>query len=311
MRKYYQILGLEPGATQEEIKRAYRRMAMKYHPDVNPAPNARQHFTEILEAYEYLTGVRKARKRVFTEAEKERFYDLMRKAAEEKAKAQYRERVRQFRKQREEQQNREYQKGIIMFFAILILGTALWQGYRFYYNLMVQRDAVNTELQVVGIGNKRVIYQFVVADSIIQDRRYVGRYQLNMLAGNGMPLKIGDQFELVYSSSDPSYHKINYDKVSPETMRRYLRISSEALKEIYREEWRQIEDSEQNVRALCMSLLIFREYGFDGLAKVLFHDASFLSNFSHNSIHWRMMKDDEAYRGIYQSCENNPRFKAP
>lgn len=311
MRKYYQILGLEPGASQEEIKRAYRKMAMKYHPDVNPSPNARQRFTEILEAYEYLTGVRKARKKVFTEAEKERFYDLMRKAAEEKAKAQYRERVRQFRKQREEQQNKEYQKGIIMFFAIIIIGIALWQGYRFYYNLMVNKQVSNTELQVVGIGNKRVIYQFVVGDSLIQDRRYVGRYQLNMLAGNGMPLKIGDQFEVIFSGSNPSYHKINYDKVSPETMRRYLRMTSEKLKTIYREDWQEIVDSEQNVRALCMSLLIFREYGFDGLGNVLFYDASFLSNFSHNSIRWRMMKDDEAFQDIYESCENNPRFKAP
>ena len=311
MRQYYKILGLEPGASQDEIKKAYRKMAMKYHPDVNKSPDARQRFTEILEAYEYLTGIRKARKREFTQAEKERFYDLMKKVAEERAKAKYRERVRQFRKQREEQQNREYQKGIIMFFAVIIVGVSIWQGYRFYYSLRINRDPVKTELQVVGLATKRVIYQFISGDSIIQDRRYVGRYGLEMLAGNGLPLRIGDQFEVVYSNEDPSYHKINYEKVSPETMRRYLRLSSEGLKSIYGDDWRDLEEGDQNVRALCMSLLIFNEYGFDGLAKIVFHDASFLSNFAHNSIRWRFLIDDEAYREIYESCENDPMFQAP
>lgn len=309
MKQYYQILGLTPDATPDEIKRAYRKLAMKYHPDVNQSPNAKQRFTEILEAYEYLTGVRKASKRGFTDAEKERFYDLMRKVAEEKAKARYRERVRQFRKQREEQQNREYQKGIIMFFAVIIIGVSSWQGYRFYYNLMVNRDAVNTEVQVIGLGNKRVIYRFVVGDSIIEDRRYVGRYGITMLAGNGMPLHIGDQFEVIYSAADPSYHKLNYERVSSETMRRYLRESSEELKRVFRFEWQEMTDSEQNIRALCMSLLLFKEYGYDGLSKVVFNDASFLSNFSHNSITWGLLKDDEAFADIYRSCENDPLLK--
>jgi len=51
---YYQALGCNKDATQEEIKRAYRRLARKYHPDVNKDPNAEEHFKEIGEAYEVL-----------------------------------------------------------------------------------------------------------------------------------------------------------------------------------------------------------------------------------------------------------------
>src|SRR2546422_3773201 len=51
----YVILGLEHGATDLEIKRAYRRLARRYHPDINPGDRtAEARFRQILEAYETL-----------------------------------------------------------------------------------------------------------------------------------------------------------------------------------------------------------------------------------------------------------------
>ena len=54
MTDYYAILGLKPGAPKEEIKRAYRRLAMQWHPDRNPSPEARQKFILLTEAYDAL-----------------------------------------------------------------------------------------------------------------------------------------------------------------------------------------------------------------------------------------------------------------
>ncbi|GEM_PF-177953 len=51
---YYEVLGLQPGATLDEVKRAYRRMAKRYHPDVSKAPDAEERFIEVNEAYEFL-----------------------------------------------------------------------------------------------------------------------------------------------------------------------------------------------------------------------------------------------------------------
>jgi len=54
-RDYYEVLGIERGASGDDIKRAYRRMAMKYHPDRNPdSPDAEMRFKEAAEAYEIL-----------------------------------------------------------------------------------------------------------------------------------------------------------------------------------------------------------------------------------------------------------------
>lgn len=56
LKDYYFILGLEPSATLAEIKKAYRKLALQFHPDKNHQdPYASAQFTEIKEAYEVLT----------------------------------------------------------------------------------------------------------------------------------------------------------------------------------------------------------------------------------------------------------------
>ena len=58
-RDYYEILGVPRNASQEEIKRAFRRLARQYHPDVSDAPDAEERFKEINEAYAVLSDPEK------------------------------------------------------------------------------------------------------------------------------------------------------------------------------------------------------------------------------------------------------------
>lgn len=58
-RDYYEVLGVSKTASEEEIKKSYRTLAKKYHPDVSKEPNAESKFKEVQEAYEVLSDPQK------------------------------------------------------------------------------------------------------------------------------------------------------------------------------------------------------------------------------------------------------------
>ncbi|MDM7934257.1 MAG: DnaJ domain-containing protein, partial [Methanothrix sp.] len=60
-RDYYEVLGVDRNAQEKDIKSAYRKLAMKYHPDRSDAPDAEERFKEISEAYAVLSDQEKRR----------------------------------------------------------------------------------------------------------------------------------------------------------------------------------------------------------------------------------------------------------
>lgn len=77
-QNYYEILGVSPDALADEIKKAYRSLALKYHPDRNPAPDAAERFKEITAAYGVLIDETKRRE-----------YDQFQRATQDSRRAGY------------------------------------------------------------------------------------------------------------------------------------------------------------------------------------------------------------------------------
>ena len=79
-KDYYKILGVEPSASAEDIKRAYKKLARKYHPDVSKEADAQTHFQDVSDAYDNLKNEEKRQEydqlRTYVQGDGQRFQNM-------------------------------------------------------------------------------------------------------------------------------------------------------------------------------------------------------------------------------------------
>jgi hypothetical protein len=157
---YYRILGIRQGASEDEIRRAYRKKAMEYHPDRNHSPEAEEIFIRVTEAYEYLTSHPHGRN--ISEEEVRRNYQAWvnyrqaeaRKRAEAYARATYAE----FRKS-PVYKSTTHIDGAMVFLGLL-LGTAVMFMSVYGYNYRMQVAASSREEPSLGLAALSFIMGF-------------------------------------------------------------------------------------------------------------------------------------------------------
>ena len=172
--KYYKILGLEETASQTEVRRAFRKLVMKYHPDKNPSDDAAIKFIAVTEAYEILTGKRSAPEiaRSVNRATKKETNEDERKRRTEEGQKRY-----------EEQKYREFLENEL-YYRRLTTGR-LWKGLRI-------SAFVGVFLTVLLIAD------YILPHHYTPDR--VSQYSLNRAHGTG-----GDRISLIEMKSGDRY----------------------------------------------------------------------------------------------------------
>lgn len=136
---YYRILGIRQGASNDEIRRAYRKKALEYHPDRNHSPEAEEMFIRVTEAYEYLTSHPHGRN--ISEEEVRRNYqawvNYRQAAARKRAEAYARGTYTEFRKS-PVYRSTTHIDGAMVFLGLL-LGTAvmIMSVYGYKYRMQV------------------------------------------------------------------------------------------------------------------------------------------------------------------------------
>ncbi len=302
MDHYYKILGLKADASKEEVKKAYRRMAMRYHPDLNP--NGKEKFKEIVEAYEVISGYRKTKKQNqhLSEEERQRLYELLKKAAEEKAKKKAFKRAALRREQKQEEQNRAYRAAIISLISIIFLAFCSIYLYRFGLSYYITNQPSYSIAEVTGLERNRIVYRFKVGEEYYSDKAYVRGVGVQMLAGNGMPLKIGDTFSVHFREGSPQWPQILYDKISSTTFNCYLDQITKRIVRQFRND-KSLTGEITPHKARCLALLTYQHFGIEAWSAIYFSEENPLENYANNSLSWYFFKSSTLYNEALLDCK--------
>lgn len=122
-KNYWEILGLRPNASQEEIKKAYRKKAFEFHPDKNKSEHAEQQFIALTEAYEFLKSSKKI---TYQYTKSDDWADKVKEEARRQARMSYEE----FKRKRDLKEAQDLLKARVLavgFFVVLIVAIFISQ----------------------------------------------------------------------------------------------------------------------------------------------------------------------------------------
>ena len=291
MDAYYRTLGLSNGASLDEVRKAYRRLAKQHHPDMNPGEGSRERFLEIVEAYEVLMGERNPQpKRAPVD------HDAIRRRAREEAMRKARMRYAEFLRQQEKEQGEAYGRALIW----VVVGAAAiltFLALRGPFNAW--RIAVNpyqTSCRVTSFGYREATIRYEVDGAPYTATVALRRSFLETLSGNGMPIRSNHTFALRCRRDDPTLFEVMWEYPGRETVQAYLRATAVRLPEAF-PEWGLNDD-----QATCMAVETLEEQGIDGLAVLFFFDESALENYRHNALVFSSRYGDASPETTFPDC---------
>lgn len=293
LQRYYKILDLPTNASVEDVKRAYRRLALLYHPDRNQEPGAKERFIAITEAYNYLINPpkKKQTKTVQSAAsyEAERVYKARMQAR--KAAAQ---RYREFKQQQEQEMGRAYSSALSFLIGVVFLVLAIYFGKNIFTKMYVNANPAEAIGWIVRMDHRHYWIEFQAKDGHYMGRFMGRRSKEYLLTPNGMPVVVHGQFLVKYRKNKPGWFYVEYNHFTPRTLRLYLEHTNEMILTNYHDT--------REAGAECLSLRVLDTFGIKGLANLIFMNESMMENHINNGVTFRRMASDEQYKNLLSEC---------
>lgn len=313
--RYHKILGVAENATDAEIKKAYRRLAKQYHPDANPSRDAQKQFVVIQKAYDYLISGKHKQIRYTANTQSTNYTKprTPREAAEQRREEWRKsEAYKQYARRRRTNATNEttydfkamkkYAIGMIIFFVVGFSVNSLYETY------MLGKNTVEGTCLIRRVYFDEVYYEFYFnGRRFYNDKKNMRTsWEGKVVSPNGMPIRRGDSFKVMFNKEQPQYHKIEYDKFSKSTLDRYMVQASYYVEREYIEERHPSLNAntlEMKLFIACFTEAVYHKKGIDGLANLVFYDEPWIENFGNNKYSYRKMMKDEEVKQAFKDCE--------
>lgn len=297
-QKYYTILGLPINATDEEVKKRYKKLAKKFHPDVSKEPNSYEKFLEISEAYEIIIE-----KKITQTYQEEKINEAIKKAKEKAdrlAKMKYNAFIN--RQKREKELSKSYSQGVSFFIVLIVVGLGIYLGSGWYTDYMISQNPISSAGTIVDINEHRITIEFQANGEVVREKKWVTRMPLVYISDNGIPLQKGQVYEVVFLGENPKYFKVNYDKPDIFTLKSHLFRVSELMVDILPEKFRGKPEILAKIQSNCVVNKTYERFGIEGVSHLLHYDQSFLENTTWNSMEFENLIESPEFVSIINEC---------
>ncbi len=295
MRNEYAILGLNENASITEVKKAYRRLARKYHPDVSSEPNAKEHFQRIQKAYQAIISGRISNSRAAYSA-RERYKERQDQLRRERIRR-AREYARRVRKMQEQQYLETVERASTYFIILVVFGISFFSFDFLYENFKLSSG--NTEYTYAKITNantRNVTYRFYVDGVPFESTSYVKKSFNEIVSKNGLPIEAGQYFKVIYNTDHPEYSKLDFSVYPAEVGESYMHMVYAKLRTNAKFE----KYSERDLSCIIMDT--YSELRTHGLATLYFYDEPIVENFKHNRLRFYFFIKSQTFESIKSKC---------
>lgn len=299
----YEILGLPNGVAMPDIKKRYRALAKEWHPDSCSKPNAEQKFARIAMAYERLVewernGRPDPSSALFFKLRKNAEEEEKAKKAKEARRMELIRKIRLRNMRRDREQARQYKLAIAIVLTLALFyfgGMEVMHEYREYQIRANPGEAIAT---IIGQESYVVHYEFEVNGFTYHSSERVEFSLSHNRAKNGLPIRLYDGFVVRYNQDDPEYHAIDFFRPTAPTFQRYVDEVRSHILHLFPSAFIGLDRLEREEVATCIAHQTVENLGYDGMADLIFAEASYIENSVHNA----MSFDDLCENPTFQQC---------